>query len=110
MSSMAFHPRGNTKALNVTTTSSATPINFADSPNSHAFQFVNAGTKTCWVCAAQTAAGAVAVAPIDGTPANGIPILAGEIVVYVFGPSFYFAAITSGADTTTLYITPGEGL
>ena len=68
----------------------------------------NAGTKDCWL-AWGSSSSVAAVIPVAGTPANGIAIPARAILVLTFPVNAYFAAITAGSDTTTLYITPGEG-
>jgi len=108
MSANAFSPSGNSAALAVTSTSTATPIQVKGANNNATQRLVyNAGTKDCFL--AWGASNVAAVAPIAGTPANGQPIPAGAVMVLSFPPNAYFAAITAGADTTTLYITPGEG-
>lgn len=108
MSSNAFAPSGNSAALSVTSTSTSTPIQVKGN-NKNATQHLidNAGAKTCFL--AWGASDVAAVAPTAGSPANGISIPAGAILVLSFPPETYFAAITVGSDTTTLYLTPGEG-
>jgi hypothetical protein len=110
MSANAFSPQGNTAALSVTSTSTATPIQVKGGINNATQRmFYNSGQKDCFICAAATSAAAVAVVPTAGSPAAGIPIPAGAIVVLSIAPNDWFAAICAGSDTTTLYITPGEG-
>jgi hypothetical protein len=110
MSANAFSPQGNSAALAVTATSTAAPIQVKGN-NNNATQrmFYNGGTKDCFICGAATSAGAVAVVPTAGSPSLGVPIPAGAIMALTFAPNTYFAAICAGSDTTTLYITPGEG-
>lgn len=111
MSANAFSPQGNSAALSVTSTSTATPIQVKGT-NNNATQrmFYNGGTKDCFIAGESTSAAAVAVVPTAGSPSKGIPIAAGAIVILSFAPNTYFAAICAGSDTTTLYITPGEGV
>lgn len=109
MSSNAFSPQGtNSAALAVTSTSTTTPIQVKGALNNATQRmFYNGGTKDCFM--AWGASNVVAVVPVAGTPANGTPIPAGAIVVLGIPPNAYFAAICAGSDSTTLYITPGEG-
>ena len=109
MSSNAFAPQPtNSACLAVTSTSTATPVQVKGALNNATQRLVqNLGTKTCFL--ASGASTVVAGIPVDGTPANGTPIAAGAILTLSFPPNAYFAAICAGSDTTTLYITPGEG-
>ena len=108
MSLKAFQPSGLSAALSVSATSTSTPIQVRGT-NNNATQrmFYNGGSKDCWVCWAATPT--ACVIPTAGTPANGFPIAAGAIVTLGIPPNAYFAAICGGSDSTTLYITPGEG-
>lgn len=115
MSANAFKPTGNSYALAVTSTSTGTPIqtkgsttNTAANNNATQRLISNAGDKGCFL-AWSVASNVVAVAPVAGTPANGIYIAAGAVMVLTFQPNAYFAAICAGSDTTTLYLSPGEG-
>lgn len=109
MSSNAFSPQPtNSACLSVTATSTSTPIQVAGALNNATQRmFANDGTKTCWI--AWGASNVTAVVPTGGSPANGICIPAGAIVVLGIPPNAYIAAICAGSDTTTLYISPGEG-
>lgn len=112
MSSNAFQPVGNSAEIDVSSTSS-TAIQ-VKGPNNNATQrmFYNGGTKDCWIAwsmAATAAAAAAAVIPTNGTPANGIAIAAGAIIVMGIPPNAWITAICGGSDSTKLYITPGEG-
>jgi hypothetical protein len=102
---------GLSAALAVTAISTAAPIQVKGlNNNSTQRMFYNAGPNDCWVAGASTAAKAVAVAPTAGTPALGVAIPAGAIVILSFPPGTFFAAISAAAKTATLYITPGEGV
>ena len=54
--------------------------------------------------------GTVAVIPVDGAPAMGYPIAPGAAHDLTAPPGSYWSAITSGANTATVYLTPGEGV
>lgn len=70
---------------------------------------INNGTKTAWITFGDSAPTA-AIPTGDGANAkNGIPILAGAVMVLYKGQATYVAGITSGADTTTLYLSQGYG-
>lgn len=109
MSANAFTPSGNTAALSATDVSTATPIQVKGG-NNNATQrkLYNAGTKDCFLAWGPSATLTAAI-PVAGTPANGMPVAAGEISVESFPPNAYFAVVCASGQTTTLYITPGEG-
>lgn len=108
MSANAFYPNENSACLSVTSTSTVTPIQVKGAlGNATQRMFYNAGTKDCWVGAGGSTV--EAVIPTAGSPANGVAIPAGAILVLSYPPNTYFAAICAGSDSTTLYITPGEG-
>lgn len=109
MSANAFSPHGNSAALSVTSTSTTTPIQVKGDLNNATQRLIyNAGPNDCFLVAKAASADAVAVAPVAGTPANGIPIAAGAVLTLSFPPNSYFAAICASTKTATLYITPGE--
>lgn len=105
----AFAPVGNTAALSVTATSTATPIQ-VQGPNRNATQrmFYNDGPNTAFVAWCPTIS-CTAVVPTAGSPANAFPVPAGAVVVLSIPTNAFFAAITQSTKTATLYITGGEG-
>lgn len=112
MSLQAFGPRGKTVSIAATSTAS-TPVQVSSLVgNCFTYQFVNRGSKTCWVWYGKDATDAarVGVPVAGGASAYGVAILANEIVVYNCLPEAWFSAVCSGADTTTLEVTPGEGM
>ena len=107
MSINAFSPRGNTFNIAATQTASSA-LQITSDPLCDTYQFVNTGSSTGYVAVANNASVA-AVVPAAGTPANGIPVLAGEIVIYRFVPNAWVSAICDSGKTTNLLITVGEG-
>jgi len=73
------------------------------------FRLVNAGTNNVFLGAGPTAAIAAANAAVVTANGNAVPLLPGAVEVFSFPPNWYFTASTA-ADTSTIYITPGEGL
>ena len=110
MSTQAFSPRGKTSELDVTSSAHAAVQPSTD--NYYTYQFVNAGSKICYIAFGIAAADAsvTPAVPTNSTPGYGIPILSGEIVVYNLVPNAWISAICGGSDTTSLFVTPGEGL
>ena len=52
-----------------------------------------------------SATATAAVIPVNGTPANGIPLVTGQLYPFTVSPGSWFTTIDSGAGST-LYITP----
>lgn len=110
MSTNAFLPTGNTRRLDVTNTSASVQVSTAatgGASGSLQYLVTNGGTKMGFVT--MGVGSATAVEPVVGTPANGMPLAAGGAQVWSGPPNAFFAAVTNGADTTTIYITPGDG-
>lgn len=108
MSINAFGPRGNTYNIACTSTAS-TAVKIASDMMCSTYQFVNIGTSICYFAIGNSSTVA-AVIPLSGTPANGIPVLPGEIVIYQFSPAMWVSAICPAAGTTNLLISVGEGI
>lgn len=102
-----FFVAGNGIFIGVTGTSGAVqfPALPDDSPSTDVL-ITNAGSTTAFVTFGTTSP--TAVIPTNGTPANGICILAGQTVVFCKGDATYIAAITASS-TTTLYAYQGYG-
>jgi hypothetical protein len=73
------------------------------------FRLVNAGSNTAFLGAGPTAAIAAANAAVVTANGNAIPLISGAVEVFSFPSDWYFTASTA-ASTSTIYITPGEGL
>lgn len=101
---------GATVALAVTSTAH-TAVLIDDNTNDQInyTSFLNAGAKPCAIAFAPLAANIVGPTfPIDGT--NGSYVLPGNmtnpLILATPTTPYYLSAITSGSDTTTLYVTP----
>lgn len=109
MSIQAFGPRGNTFNI-ACNSSSSVPVRVVSSPaGCYTYHFVNEGADKCYFAWSRSPGVTVQI-PVPGTPANGMPILPNEIVIYNLTPDAYFATITEAGDATNLLITAGEGM
>lgn len=81
----------------------------AQGQSCYTYQFINSGNGKCWFAYGQQPNLTVTI-PVPGTPAAAIPILPNEIVIYNLVPNAFFSVICGSGDTTTLEITPGEGM
>jgi hypothetical protein len=113
-SQIAFAPLGNTivvAAAGTPPTGIQAPVNVKFDPqNAGQYRLVNGGVNTVFLGTGSTAAEATAnaVAPIAGTPSAAIPLLPGAIEILRFNQSTYFSGVA--AASTTVYITPGQGI
>lgn len=108
MSTQAFGPRGNTANISCSDVASV-PVQIGSSTGGcYTYQFVNTGSKKAYVTAQVRPAAAVIASP--GSPANGVPILPNEIVIYNMVPDAWVSAICESGETTNLLVTPGEGM
>lgn len=113
-SQIAFNPQGKTV---VVTADAVAPLGVQvpvdqrfNAQETGQVRIVNAGTATVHLGVGPTAAAAQAnaVAATAGNPAAGIPLVAGAVEVMRFPVGSFFSGGASG--TTTVYLTPGEGL
>ena len=98
----AFFSASPTSALTVGTASS----NMAIGAGGHVL-LTNSGANVVYI-ALGTDNTVVAVAPVAGTPAQGIPLLPNSQTILYAGTGTYIAAI-SAATGNTLFVTPGSG-
>lgn len=112
MSIQAFGPRGSTRAFQISDTPTASGGGqvSSDPAGCYTYQFVNGGTKTAFMAFGRTRGVTAAVPPAGGAAANGVPILANEIVIYHCTPDAWFSFICASGESTTVYVTAGEGL
>jgi len=106
----AFNPQGNTVAIvSAVTSTAAVQVPNASVGGASQYMFTNVGAVPVFVNYG-TSSVAAAVIPVGGTPANGFCIPAGTVpVVLTLIPNAYFRIIAT-ATTSTLYITPGDGI
>lgn len=104
MAIAAFAPSGNGSALAVTTSSAR--VDYNGGIGARHVRIHNAGSVTAFVSLGGSAA--AATVPTGSQNGTAFPVPAGAVEVLASGQS-YVAAITSSG-STTLYITPGEGL
>lgn len=73
------------------------------------FRVVNAGTETAFLGAAASASTAAANAAVVTNNGNAIPLVPGAVEIFSFPSDWYFT-VSTAANTSTIYITPGEGI
>lgn len=121
MSTQPFAPQGNTVAITVIASSSTgvqVPNAQGAGLGASNYLLTVIGTQTVFVAVTaarqsdQTltiaATASAAVITIPGTPANGVPLLAGTSQTMTLPPGAWITTIAAGAGST-LYITPGDG-
>jgi len=102
-----FSPKGNTVAMDVTTSTSRETLT---SPGSYGgvLRVTNLGPNKAFINLGGDSV--AAVIPVDGTPANAMCILSGETAYLDLAPTHsHIAAISAAAESATLYLTTGEG-
>lgn len=108
----AFFPNGATVVIASNTTAPTAaqilPTFTAVTPPTNQYRVVNSGTVTAFLGVGATAAIATANAAAVTTTGNGIPLISGTVEVFNFPPTSFFTA--TSASSTTLYITPGQGI
>lgn len=103
-----FTPQANTFAIAVTSTAS-TPVQLLGTGNgSNRYRVVNVGPNTAFIAFGNSAV--VAVAPVAGTPANGVPSLSGTVETFGAAPNTYVSLICAATQTAIVYFTPGDGI
>lgn len=113
-SQIAFNPQGNTVVVAAAATAPdgvQVPVNNKfNAQETGQIRIVNAGTNLVHLGVGTTAAiaKANAVASAAGVPAAGIPIVPGAVEILRFPLNSYFSGYASGS--TTIYMTPGEGI
>ncbi len=99
-----FFTAANTAALTVTATSANVAIPVGGDGH---LLLTNDGTNIVYIALGTDNTVAAAI-PVNGTPANGIPLLPNTQMQIFAGTGTYIAAI-AGATGNTLFITPGYG-
>lgn len=103
----AFVILGNTIAITAAT-SAPTGVQITGALQ---YRVVNNGTITAYLGIGKTDAQAqtAAVIPVSGTPATGIPLVPGAVEIISANDGAFFSAITASG-STTIFITPGDGV
>lgn len=101
--------RAITAAVSPPTAVKVMPTFVAALPPYNQYRVVNSGTVTAFLGAGPSAAEAATNAAVVTTTGNAIPLLPGAVEIFSFSPDWYFTASTA-VNTSTVYITPGEGL
>ena len=108
----AFLPNGPTVVVTANATAPAAaqilPSFTAVIPPTNQYRVVNVGSVTAFLGVGETAAIAGTNSAAVTTTGNAVPIVAGAVEVFNFPPTSFFTA--TAASSTTLYITPGQGL
>ena len=108
----AFFPNGPTVVITANssapTAAQILPTFTAATPPTNQYRVINAGTVVAFLGVGATAAIAATNAAAVTATGNGIPLVPGAVEVFNFPPISFFTA--TAASSTTLYITPGQGL
>ncbi len=102
----AFKPSGLTVSFTATPTA-PTPV-FAETVglnNKSSYRIVNAGNATVFIGYGSSSNDATNKATLS----TGIPVFAGSIEVFTFDGDYYFTGVTQSG-SSTVFITPGEGI
>lgn len=114
----AFYPQGPGIRLDVTDVSTAVPLQIqppSSGRGSPQLMVTNPNLSVnCYLAIGDASAGAngkqiACVAPVVGTPGNGILILANSTQILSYNPGGYVAAKCDTGGSTQLYLYPGEG-
>jgi len=112
-SEIAFNPQGQTVVVAAAASAPAgvqIPMAYTPSDGLCQYRVINTGIVTVFLGVGTTANAAQtnAVAPVAGTPSNAIPLVPGAVEIFNLAPNTFFSGLASAS--TTVYITPGQGL
>lgn len=113
MQASAFMPVPglNTAAANVTAASVAIALPSPVGSSAPQVRIYNSSGVIAYIAFGTTAAPPTAVIPVNGAPANGIPIAPGAVEVITPPPqSTQVAVIAGAAGATPIFFTMGEGV
>jgi len=107
----AFRGTGNTIAIAVTTAASTAvqAPSFPGEVQESNYLLSNGSTQPVFVAVGPVAASTVAVLPVPGTGQRGYWLGPNTTQSITEGPNTWFSTI-AGTGTSTVYITPGDGL
>jgi len=108
----AFFPNGPTVVITANASAPTAvqilPTFTAVTPPTNQYRVVNAGAVVAFLGVGATAAIAGTNSAAVTATGNAIPLVAGAVEVFNFPPTSFFTA--TAASSTTLYVTPGQGL
>ena len=99
----AFHPLGNNKTVNITTTAASQTLAVPDTLGTRAVRVVNSGTDISFL-EFTTATGAAAATT------TSMPMLGNTVEVFTFPNDVTQIRVIGAAGGSVLYVTYGEGL
>jgi hypothetical protein len=109
MGIQAFTKLGNTVVFTAATTA-PTPVQAASTTlGGNQYRIINPGSVTVFLGYGTTATEANTNAAIVTTTGAALPLLPGTDEILTFVPNAYFTGITASG-STSVYITPGDGL
>ena len=109
MGTQAFTKLGNTVAF-IAATTAPTPVQAVSTTlGGNQYRIINSGDKTVFLGYGSTAALANSAATVVTTSGEAIPLLPGTDEILTFLPNAYFTGVTA-TGTSTVYVTPGDGL
>jgi hypothetical protein len=109
MGIQAFTKLGNTVVFTAATTAPAAVQAVSTTLGGNQYRIINPGSVTVFLGYGTTATEANTNAAIVTTTGAALPLLPGTDEILTFVPNAYFTGITA-AGSTSIYITPGDGL
>jgi hypothetical protein len=109
MGIQAFTKLGNTVVFTAATTAPAAVQAVSTTLGGNQYRIINPGSVTVFLGYGTTATEANTNAAIVTTTGAALPLLPGTDEILTFVPNAYFTGITA-AGSTSVYITPGDGL
>jgi len=109
MGIQAFTKLGNTVVFTAATTAPAAVQAVSTTLGGNQYRIINPGSVTVFLGYGTTATEANTNATVVTTTGAALPLLPGTDEILTFVPNAYFTGITA-AGSTSIYITPGDGL
>jgi hypothetical protein len=109
MGIQAFTKLGNTVVFTAATTAPAAVQAVSTTLGGNQYRIINPGSVTVFLGYGTTATEANTNATVVTTTGAALPLLPGTDEILTFVPNAYFTGITA-AGSTSVYITPGDGL
>ena len=109
MGIQAFTKLGNTVVFTAATTAPAAVQAVSTTLGGNQYRIINPGSVTVFLGYGTTATEANTNATVVTTTGAALPLLPGTDEILTFVPNAYFTGITASG-STSVYITPGDGL